>query len=454
MKPPDLLQEAVDIAQKFLRTSQPLPSDLSREKLTAALPLLPPDLPGREESVIKAMQAYAQVAVRTHSPLFLNQLFGGSDHAAIAGEILCAATNASMYTFEVAPAATLIEQALIERMLNYAGLSGGNGQFVTGGSNANLMAMLCARHSAAPDVLTRGNQQTPLTAFVSAEAHYSFAKAAAVIGVGTDQLRRIPTSADGRMNTDSLRQALIASQAAGEQPFFLGATAGTTVKGAIDPLQELADIADQFNLWYHVDGAFGGSILLSPQHRHRLAGVERADSLTWDPHKLLSMPLVSAAVLTRDPHALRRVCDVGHADYLFHDNEDATADLGHGSLQCGRRVDALKLWLAWHYHGSQGFAARIDRFFELAAYAATRISQSEQLTLASDPQSLTVCFRLKGDHDGLQTVARRNQLIGAGTCMVNYATVNGNPAARLVFVNSAVSESTIDTVLEAFSHEV
>ncbi len=447
-----LLDEAVRLAREFLSTDTPVCRRLEPAALRDALQLELPAQPQPTSAVIDAMARYLQHSVRTHSPLFINQLFGGSDPAGIAGEILAAATNASMYTYEVAPAGTLIEQVLIERMLASAGLTGGGGQFVTGGSNANMLAMLCARQRVQPEVTVLGlSGAPPLRAFISAEAHYSFAKAAAVLGLGTQNLIRVPTDADGRMSLCDLRKAVAVARADNALPFFLAATAGTTVKGAIDPLPELAEFATQNNLWFHVDGAFGGSLLLSPTQHPLLQGIEHADSVTWDPHKLLSMPLVSATILTRQPTVLRDVCDVGRADYLFHEETASGAcDLGHASLQCGRRVDALKLWLAWQHHGDQGFADRIDRFFALAAYAEARVADSAHLELACPRQTLMVCFRLRGDTDGSRTVAVRNRLQREGSCMINYADVNGSPAARLVTVNAALAEHTIDTVLEMF----
>ena len=175
------------------------------------------------------------------------------------------------------------------------------------------------------------------------------------------------------MRPEALDAAIYASKAEGAVPFFVGATAGTTVLGAFDPIEAIADICEQHGLWFHIDGAWGGSALMSDKLRHLLAGCERADSFAWDQHKMMGLPLVCSTILFRQRGLLAQMNHVGGSDYIFHETGVET-DLGPLSLQCGRRVDALKLWLAWKDKGDAGWGRMVDSYMELADYLESKIS--------------------------------------------------------------------------------
>ncbi len=400
------------------------------------------------------IENYLKFSVRTGHKQFFNQLWSGFALPGFLGDLFSSLTNTSMYTYEVAPVATLLESALIQKMGRLAGYTEPDGLFGTGGSNGNLTAMLLARHKIRPEIKAKGFQvEQPLAAFVSDQAHYSFEKAANVLGIGSSHLVRVASDERGRMIPENLKQRLQEAEKAGEKPFFVGATAGTTVKGAFDPCDRIAEIAHEHNLWFHVDGSLGGSVLLSPTHKHLLKGCEKSDSFVWNPHKMMGLPLICSAILVREKGRLHRSMATSHSEYLFHKEDSNLPDIGPKSLQCGRKVDALKLWLSWKYYGDSGYATRIDRFFNLAAYAEDIVQKNPLLELMAPRSSVNVCFRYNSPeiHDlNAFNLRLREQLIKKGKSLVNYSSVGNNLAIRLVILNHEAEKGDI----EHFFHNI
>lgn len=400
------------------------------------------------DEIINDAESYLDKSVKTTNKFFFNQLYGGFNIIAILGEIITSLTNTSMYTYEVAPLATLIEKELIGKMNGCVGFHHGTGQFVTGGSNANLISVLCARNKAIPGTKEKGLRfEKALTMFVSDQAHYSFLKAANVLGIGTDNVIRVKTDNNGRMLIEALEKEICESIQQGKKPFFVAATAGSTVVGAFDPIDKIAAVANKYHLWFHVDGAFGGSVLLSRKHQSMLSGCEYADSFAWDPHKMMTIPLVCSVILLKNNAILSQTCSSGGTEYLFHDYENQAYDLGPMSLQCGRRVDALKLWLSWKYYGDRGYEERINKLFELADYATEVVLNETHLEIMHATQSVTVCFRYipKENEDCNEfNLMLRDRLIKSGKSMINYSYLKEKVILRLVFVNPEVNKSDVD----------
>ena len=187
---------------------------------------------------------------------------------------------------------------------------------VSGGSQANLIAMMMARHQAMPDIKAKGLTGQTLVAFVSDQAHYSAQKAANLLGIGTDNLIAVASDAQGRLCPQALAIAIETSLEQGHLPFFIGLTAGTTVLGAFDPVMECRAIANQHGMWLHIDGAWGAPVLFSQHHRHLLNGSDLADSFAWDAHKLMNVPITAAVILTRHQGLLELACGGGGGDLI------------------------------------------------------------------------------------------------------------------------------------------
>ncbi len=411
--------------------------------------------PNDHQSIKILIDQYLESAVNTASPHFYNQLFSGFSTMGYIGEIISAITNSSMYTYEMSPMATLIEKELIKKMSTIIGYKDGFGTFVTGGSNANLIAMLAARDKTNSKSKKGGlfNNKT-LCAFVSEEAHYSFMKAGYQLGIGTDQIIQIQCDSKGHMDTDALLHHIERTISQGKTPFFVGATAGTTVRGAFDPVMKINEICKNFNLWFHIDGSWGGSVMLSKKHRNLIRGCENSDSFTWCAHKMMGLPLICSVILMKNKNILEKINNVPGTDYLFHGDDHDGMDLGIYSLQCGRRVDSIKLWLAWKYYGDTGYENRIDKLFFLAKYAEAIIKKSDLFKLVSPVESLNICFQIQTKDLNKSmwnhlTKEARERLVSQGEIMVNYAMIKKRCCIRLIIVNFDLQESHLDIFFES-----
>jgi len=404
------------------------------------------------EQLVRLFRDYVLGSVHTASPLFMNQLWGGSQEVAVQAELLTALMNTSMYTREVAPIATKIERALIQKMGTLAGFENPEGQFTTGGSNGNLMALLMARQRMFPQAKVEGMSEgmRPVI-FVSEESHYSLEKAAMTIGMGSQQVWKVPADDRGRLHVDALKALIGQAREDGLHPMMITATAGTTVRGAFDSIDEMADVAESEGLWLHVDGAWGGAALLSKRHRHLLEGVSRADSLVWDAHKMMGMPLMCSALIVKERGMMKQSFDLGNGDYIFHDDE---GDLGPETLHCGRRNDALKLFMSWQSLGDRGWEQLIDRYLSLAEYAEQIIEQHPQLRLVCPRDFTNLCFQVIPEEpvEDMKVFMKylRKRLMDSGTVMVNQATVRGEQVLRLVICNPGLHRQH----LEAFFRQV
>ena len=409
-----------------------------------------------QHEFLDLLDKYLDYSVNTNNSQFLNQLYSGFNFPAFVGEIFTALTNTSMYTYEVAPVATLIETEMIQLMNSYAGYTDGDGIFVSGGSNANLIAMFSARNHFYPKIRHEGyDKNLKLRAFVNENAHYSFANAANVIGIGTDSLIKVKANENGEMIPEELDKAIEASKQRGETPFFVAVTCATTLRGAYDPIEAVAEICQKQHLWLHADGSFGGSIILSKKNRHLLTGIEKTDSFAWNPHKLMNIPLICSVLLVKKRGTLHYNLDNVDADYLFHDL-NMIEDLGKKSIQCGRRVDAVKLWFAWKYFGKEGYEERIDNLIDLAKYAEEIVIKHTQLELLVSRQSFSICFRYipKNREDINQfNLNLREELRKQGLSLVNYGYIDNTLAIRLVITNGEMKEEDVLNFFEKFCEE-
>lgn len=391
-------------------------------------------------------------SVSTIHPLFLNQLFGGFDPAAWVGDVVTTLLNPTMATFEIAPLLTAIEKKLVAELLKILSFNKGQGIMVTGGSNANLLAMLCARTYYSPNIRMTGFGHNRYRIYVSEEAHYSFDKAANITGIGTQNLILVPANAKGEMIPAELEKIIAADLKDGYTPIMVGATFGTTVLGAFDPLKKIAKICEKYKVWLHVDAAWGGGALFTKSHRHLVDGIELADSVTFDAHKTMGTGLITSFFLTRHQNVLREANRGGGSEYLFHEYENSDWDTGTYSLQCGRRADALKMWLLWRLYGTEGLIQRTEHLFKLAELARHEVEKHPRLKLFH-ANYLNVCFQVKSHHNQENinsfTLKVRKALVKEGKALVNYAErADGTVFFRLVFPNHQTQMEHINQLLK------
>ncbi len=438
-----LIEATLNLVREQLAAEGDLPGEEMRdpEHLAEVLDLALPVEGLGLDAVIDRLREVTRATPSSSSWRFLNQLFGGREPVAAAAEALAVVSNISMYTFKAAGAQILLERALLRRMADAVGLRGAEGTFTPGGSIANLVAMLLARAQAAPDAREAGLDGRPLLVYTSAEGHYSITKNAGILGIGRRRVRHVPTTPNGRMDVAALDRTLAADRAAGLRPMLVNATAGTTVRGAFDPIREIAAVAHEHGAWLHVDGALGASLSLSNNHRLLLDGVELADSVTWDPHKMMGVPLQTSVLLVARRGLLRASLDET-AEYLFQTDSDSL-NPGHMSIQCGRRNDALRLWAAWLRLGDRGWEARLNRQMALARRAAELIDLDPTLELTEPPPSINVCFEVRG-RSSLSVCERLDR---DGRLKIGYGTVAGRRVIRLVCVNPDLDEGTLLAIL-------
>lgn len=406
--------------------------------------------------VLDDLDTFIANSVKTHRPEFMNPLWGGLSLPALAGEMIASMTNNSMYTYELSPIATVIEQTILRRMCEMVGFPDGFGTLTTGGSNGNMLGMLCAREHQMVGSTKTGFDGRSSVIFVSAEAHYSVLMAANVIGIGHQNIVKVQCDEDGRMMPERLEDEIAFARKEGLTPLCVVATAATTVRGAYDDLKALSTIAHRENLWLHVDAAWGGTCLFSNEHRRLMDGVEKADSVCWDAHKMMGVPLICSAFLVKNPVVLRRLCDhTNVAHYLFHSDAELD-DLGRYSLQCARRNDALKLWLEWRARGDAGWARMVDTRMADAAYLEQNIAAHPRLEMMSSRMWTNVCFRYTSEDGSVDlnelNTEIRNRLIQEGSFMVSRSNIGDDVIIRMVVVNQHVNRDTLDRFLERVIH--
>ncbi len=483
-----LAELAVDYVLSPPRGHDPVVDYASPDELLAAfaqsLPIgLDDSAPAATpEALLDAAELVIRHSVHTSHPRFMNQNFAGPDPMAVIGDWLGSALNTTAATFEAAPVFTLMESAVLHKLGRLAGypVDGDQpvpmlppGLFCPGGSTATLYALQLARHRRQPDLVTAGAGPERLTVFVSETGHYAATKSAALLGLGTDAVIKVVADGEGAMVPQALADAIDASVAGGATPLAVIGTAGTTVTSAFDDLNALADICAQHDMWFHVDGCYGGSALFSPGQRHRLDGVDRADSFVWNLHKMMGLTQQCTALLVREPGRLAS-CFSDNADYLFQpDKLNAGYDNGDRTFQCARRVDSLKLWLTWQARGDHGFAARIDHAVAMADHTRAVIAGSDGRfapVVGGDftnvvfawippdlrPLDLSAPAQPTLDDDLYQRLNRIPPTIKArmqaeGTAMVGYQPVPVGDRRlntfRMLFMNPEVSAGDVDAIL-------
>lgn len=367
---------------------------------------------------------------KTATNLFFNQLFGGRQSKAVLGDLLAVVLNNSMYTYKVAGPQVGIEQEIIRQSCNLIGYgSKSNGTFPTGGSMSNYMALIMGRDAKDPNFRTKGMSK-PMIIYTSKESHYSNAKNASFAGIGRDHIRYIQADSAGRMIVAKLEEQILSDISNGFIPTYVNATAGTTVLGAFDPIDEIADITEKYGIWLHVDGAYCGGVIFSDKYKHLVNGVERSNSFSYNAHKMLGTPLTCSIILVNDKKHLHDSFS-NDADYLYQTDGD-DFNLGKTSFQCGRRNDALKFWTLWKSVGTIGLKKIVDQQFELADIAREYIRSQSDYTLYSFDDSISICFNYRDiEPTTLCTALYENKIT-----VVGFGSFRDDTFVRLVTINA------------------
>jgi len=404
------------------------------------IPLFDVDPPenGRDPNEILAQLKRDVLPNNLHvdHPRFFAFVPGPNNFVSAMADAIAAGFQVFNGTWFGGPAAAALELAVIRWLGRVCGLpKTARGLFVSGGSMANLTGLVAARNALLRDRIDKA------TVYFSDQTHSSVQRALHVIGFTREQMRKLPSDDNFRLSIQTLREAIAQDRAKGLLPFCIVANAGTTNTGAIDPLNELANLVAQEKMWLHIDGAFGAAAVLSDRGRALLKGIERADSLTLDPHKWLFQSFECGCVLVRDAALARSAFQI-KADYLrdvYRETEEFNpCDYG---VQLTRSFRALKVWLSLQTFGVAAFRDAIARGFELAEIAEHELRARKGWEILSPAQMATVCFRF-GNNNELQT-RLVDEIMNDGYALLTSTELRGAVALRLCTINPRTTEQDI-----------
>jgi aromatic-L-amino-acid decarboxylase len=456
---------AVDLWTELLKRlpSLPVSGSWNAEQVAAGVARAIPDEPLAEDELFDYLRSLVfDWSMYPGHPRFMAYISGSGTVPGAPADLLAAGLNMNLGGWRLSPSGTEIELALIRWFADQFGLPDSAGGFlVSGGAMANFVALKAARDAKAPwDVRTHGIRWGPALAFyASEEAHVVIDRAADMLGMGLEGVRKVPVDNDRRMRIDALRERIQRDRASGILPIAVAATAGTVATGSIDPLQEIAGVCAEEGLWFHVDGAYGGPAVLTEDLCAMFAGIERADSIAFDPHKWLYTSHSGGCVLLRDSdHLVASFAAL--AAYVHEDKERSGhgVDLGMMGPQFSRGFQALKVWISLLAHGRKAYARRISHDAELARYMGARVEERSELELSA-PVGLSICcFRYvpadlpagTGREDYLNVLNERLmtdiQLDGRVFC--SNAVLDGRFVLRACIVNFRTEAEDVDAVLD------
>ncbi|XP_070536514.1 cysteine sulfinic acid decarboxylase-like isoform X2 [Ptychodera flava] len=418
------------------------------------------------ETLLQLLRDTFKYSVLPANPRFFNQLFSGQDSYGLVGQWLTDAINSSAYTYEVSPVFILMEHEVIKRLCESVGYVKGDGVFCPGGSIANMYAMNIARFKKfGVDVKTKGLFGLPrMISFTSEHSHYSIKKGAAFLGFGTDNITLVKCDERGKMIPEDLEKKIIETKEQGNVPLFVNATSGTTVLGAFDPLDKIADVCEKHDVWLHVDACWGGSASMSRKWKHLMKGVERTNSLAWCQHKMMGVPLQCSAFLMNGNIGLMHEAHCAGARYLFQQDKfyDISYDTGDKVIQCGRKVDAFKLWLMFKAKGNVGFEEEINIKFDNSRYLAQLVKERTGFQLVAEPECTNVCFwyippsirdleRDEKFNSLLEKVAPiiKERMVKQGTLLIGYQPLSNKPNFfRHIFSNAKTTKQDVQFIVD------
>ncbi len=368
-------------------------------------------------------------SIQLHHPSYMGHQVCPPFPTAVIADLVISTLNQSTAVWEMSPIGTVIEQEVMRWLIECVGYPDtALGTAVSGGSAANLTGLLAAR-------ARRPDRRAILC---GADAHYSVARAAAIMGI--DEIVKVPTNDEHRMDVDALAALL-----EDVQPMAIVATAGSTATGSFDDLRAIAVLRDRHDTWLHVDAAHGASVLLSPSLKHLVDGLDAADSLSWDPHKMMWMPLSLGAILVRDDVWLRRAFEAD-APYLFH-GARASDNLGEMTIQCSKRADAVKLWLTLQIAGTEPIARALEHVTAMTRYLYERVVASDDFEAMHVPELNIFCFRARGTGRGAQEI--REDVIRSGDAWITSTILKGERVLRVTIINPRTEREHVDAMLDA-----
>lgn len=445
----------IDAARQRLQTAASTPS------ARLAIDAMPMPHHAIAERLVELARETLARGQNLHHPRYVGHQVPASVPLAALFDFVGTATNQVMAVYEMGPWATAVERAVVGIVGETLGFTSGQfaGLVTSGGSIANLTALLTARNVALGDAWSVGlAARTPAPVLVAhADAHYSVARSAGILGLGTNQVVPAALDAERRMDANRLDDTLADLRRRGVPVIAVSAAACATPTGAFDPLADIADVCRRHAVWLHVDAAHGGALAFSRRHRHRLAGIERADSVVCDAHKMMFMPALCAIVLYRNA-AHRFATFHQDAPYLFDPAAPELAEFDSGvvTLECTKRAAALGLWGTWSLFGPQLFADLVDVTIDLARQLHSLLMAADDFEPLHAPQCNIVSFRHVPNAlrsappeqvDRLQLRLRR-AVIESGEFYLVQSRIDGRPVLRTTLMNPLTTTDDLRELLD------
>jgi glutamate/tyrosine decarboxylase-like PLP-dependent enzyme len=443
-------------------TSAATPADL---KLLFDEPLPIAGMPA-EEILEQFERDVAPHAMQVPSPHYFGQFNPTPLAIGVWADALCSALNQNAGAWRNGPTSALLEDRVLRWLCELIGYGPeAFGVLASGGSEANLIALKCARDAVDASIRAQGMRPArgDLAVYASEQCHFSLEKSVDILGMGRQSLRKIDTDDRFHIRVDRLRAQIERDRSDGRISCCIVGIAGATSTGVIDPLPELAAIARENSCWFHVDAAYGGGLAFSDKHAERLRGIELANSITFDPHKWMFVPFACGATLVRDGgNVLRDSFDIS-PEYLSEDR--GGADVEYDFFRYGqmgtRRFNALKLWMAFKFMGKRGYGETVDRHIELTNYLAGRLDELPDFERVGEIETAVCCFRYlpkpvrtlpAEDQDRVQQ-ALQQRAEKSGKAFFPSTILHGRRALR-VNINSYLTERRhVDDLVELLQSE-
>ncbi|MEL7034140.1 MAG: aminotransferase class I/II-fold pyridoxal phosphate-dependent enzyme [Cyanobacteria bacterium J06592_8] len=445
-----LTRQVLDLIFSHLATAanySPLPET---GDLTDLIPIPENSLP--ESDLLEKLNRIITQSTNAANPGYMGHMDSMPTTISILAELVAASLNNNMLSVEMSPVFSRLEFNLIQqlaRLFNLGEKSGG--VMGSGGTLANLQALTVARNQKFNSKASGIYAQTQQPVFFASEvAHTSLQKVAMLLGLGTSAVIPIQTNQNSQIIIEDLKYKIEQAKLEGKIPFCIVATAGTTTTGNIDPLEQMAEIAHQHNLWFHVDAAYGGAIIFSPQHRQKLKGIEQADSITFNPQKWLYVARTCAMVLFREFQQLETEFRIS-APYM--QTTDDLVNLGEISVQGTRHADVLKLWLSLQHLGKKGYSQLIDESYRLTEYFWKKLLTIPDLEVVGEPDMNIVCFRsiptqiLPENQDQWNTDLQAYLLKNANI-FLSLPAYRGHRWLRTILLNPYLDQTQLDRLIQ------
>lgn len=459
-----------DSFQKYLHHAVDVVSDLYENKLNRrvfagkspdeVLSAFDENLPEAETSVDTLLEKIRTDVIASATmnigPRYFGYITGGGNQVAIMGDLISSALNQNNLKWHSSPISTEMEKLVIRWVSQFIGYPDqAAGAILDGGSTANFNCLAVARKNMADKSVAEDGMygQKPMTIYVSEEGHSSFDKAVDMLGIGKKYLRKIPVNDQFQIDTKKLEEKIVQDKSAGLNPICVIGIAGTTNTGAIDDLENLAEVAKKHGLWYHVDAAYGGPAAAVDSVRSQFSGVEKADSVVINPHKWLYVPFEAACILVKEPEKLRRT--FSHLpDYLKSDNkDDGRTDMMEYQLPLTKSFKSLKVWMTLKAYGAKRLRETIQEDIDKAAHLVDLINDSEDMELLAPAPLSIVCFRYAPKHLDEDQIEKVNQQLISeieedGRIFLTGTCLHGKTALRVCIINPRTTREDVDAILD------